>query len=74
MTTFFEKGHVKRDKRASGVLLQPEGYPKIFIAAFCRLNCSNPYRRFADIPATGNPPKDAKDGRLKIPVGWPFRY
>jgi hypothetical protein len=35
--TFSGKGHVKRDKRASDVLPQPEGHLKIFIAVFCTL-------------------------------------
>jgi hypothetical protein len=50
MLTFSGKGHVKRNKRVSNVLPQPEGHLEIFMAAFCRLNRSNPWRRFADTP------------------------
>jgi hypothetical protein len=48
--TFSGKRHVKRNKRVSNVLPQPEGHLEIFMTAFCRLNRSNPWRRFADTP------------------------
>jgi hypothetical protein len=50
LATFSGKGHVKRNKRVSNVLPQPEGHLKIFMTAFCGLNRSNPWRRFADTP------------------------